>query len=119
MDLAASRSAFVKQYRANAHGWPDGIGAWYRPIDWDDGGTLLATGEAKARALDPWANDRAAGRPCPALPDVTETHVTKTPMPDVTKTPLVGRPPSGNAMTAAERKRLERVRKGGPPGDQK
>jgi hypothetical protein len=63
--LAATRSAFVLQYRANPRAWPDGIGPWYRPDDWLDDGTLIATGEAKAQALDPWANDRAKGRPCP------------------------------------------------------
>jgi hypothetical protein len=65
--LPDSRAAFVRQYWANPHPWPHGPGAWYRAEDWDDAGKLLATGEARARALDPWANDRAKGEPCPPL----------------------------------------------------
>jgi hypothetical protein len=64
--LLAARSRLVVQHRAGQ--WPGGnIGAWYSPEDWTDTGELVATGEAMARAMDPWANDRASGRPCPAL----------------------------------------------------
>jgi hypothetical protein len=108
-DLAHSRSAFVRQYRADPRSWPDGIGAWYRADDWLDDGTLVATGEARARAIDPWANDRAKGLPCPDLPDVTINAGD-----DVTINPR-GRPATGSAMTSAERVRLHRARKGGAP----
>ena len=72
--LESSRAKYVRQYRANAHPWPDGIGAWYKSADWipgndKDGDTLIATGNARARALDPWANVRAKGEPCPPLPE--------------------------------------------------
>jgi hypothetical protein len=74
-DLALIRAKFVGKYRANPAPWPNGIGAWYRAEDWaagndDDGDVLIATGEARARALDPWANMRAAGEVCPPLPAV-------------------------------------------------
>jgi hypothetical protein len=65
--LHEARSKGVRLYRANPRPWPDGIGAWYRAEDWTDEGELIATGEARARALDWWANDRAKGRPCPPL----------------------------------------------------
>src|SRR5215475_4865659 len=47
------RGELVAKYRANPAPWPDGIGAWYNPSDWTDDGTLIATGEARAAALDP------------------------------------------------------------------
>jgi hypothetical protein len=75
--LAVTRSAFVLQYRANPRAWPDGIGPCYRPDDCLDDGTLIATGEAKARALDPWADDRSKGRPCPE----TQFETGETPVP--------------------------------------
>ena len=65
--LLEARAKIVVSYRREPRPWPHGIGAWYHPEDWDDSGTLLAVGEARARALDPWANDRKAGRPCPPL----------------------------------------------------
>jgi hypothetical protein len=78
--LAESRARFVRRYRANRASWPDGIGAWYRPQDWasgndDTGDILIATGEARVRALDPWANMRAKGERCPPLPGVKQSGV--------------------------------------------
>jgi hypothetical protein len=69
-NLEESRGKFVLQCRANPRGWPDGIGAWFKDEDWDRDGKLVVVGEAKTRAVDPWANDRAKGRPCPPLPKV-------------------------------------------------
>jgi hypothetical protein len=74
--LHEARSKGVRLYRANPRPWPDGIGAWYRAEDWTDSGELIATGEARARALDWWANDRAKGRPCPPLAGVPPRVVT-------------------------------------------
>ena len=66
-ELGVIRGKFVVQYRAHPGSWPEGPGAWYRDEDWDKDGSLVAVGEARLRALDPFANDRAAGIPCPAL----------------------------------------------------
>src|SRR5271154_3919201 len=103
IDLAESRSAFVRQYRRDTRPWPDGPGAWYRHEDWADDGTLVATGEARARALDPWANVRAKGAPCPALRvESRRDAVTKR---DAERDAVT--PP----MTPAERARAYRQRK--------
>ena len=74
--LLEARSHIVARYRGGSM-WPDGIGAWYRPEDWTDAGDLTATGEAWSAAMDPHANDRAKGLPCPALvahPDAVATE---------------------------------------------
>ena len=48
---------------------------WFRRDDWklggeqDDGAILQAAGEARARALDPWAASRSRGEACPPLLD--------------------------------------------------
>jgi hypothetical protein len=84
--LHEARSKGVVAYRANPRPWPDGIGAWYRAEDWTDAGELIAVGEARARALDWWANDRAKGRPCPPLAGVPPRAVTT---PVVSKAPVV------------------------------
>jgi hypothetical protein len=75
--LAESRAKFVRRYRTDSRPWPDGIGAWFRQEDWapgndTDGDVLIATGEARARALDPWSNMRAKGERCPPLPLLDE-----------------------------------------------
>ncbi len=70
LNLEESRGKFVLQYRENPKPWPDGIGAWFKDEDWDKDGKLIAVGEAMARALDQYANNRAKGLPCPPLPEV-------------------------------------------------
>jgi hypothetical protein len=105
--LAASRAKFVRKYRDNPKPWPDGIGAWYRAEDWvagddDHGDTLIATGEARARALDPWANMRARGEPCPPLPAI---EVEPEPEPETDRAANESHEPSLTAeshVTAAE-----------------
>lgn len=62
--LFESRAEFVRRYRSNPSPWPDGPGAWYRAEDWNDAGELIGD---TARALDPFANARANGEPCPPL----------------------------------------------------
>jgi hypothetical protein len=68
--LGVWRGLFVVKYRLHKGNWPDGPGAWYKDEDWDKDGNLIAAGEARLRALDPFANDRAAGLPCPPLGEV-------------------------------------------------
>jgi hypothetical protein len=68
--LAFDRARLARRYRMNPSPWPDGIGKWFHQEDWapgDDatGDVLIATGEARVRALDPWSNNRAKGEPCP------------------------------------------------------
>ncbi len=76
MALLEAREKAVAAYRKQPGSWPDGIGAWYQPADWgpekDGPAPLIAIGDARARALDPWANVRAKGGPCPPLPMSSE-----------------------------------------------
>jgi hypothetical protein len=83
--LHEARSKGVRLYRANPRPWPDGIGAWYRAEDWTDDGVLIAEGEARARALDWWANDRVKGLKCPPLAGVPPRPVVTSPLPVVTQ----------------------------------
>jgi hypothetical protein len=83
-NLERQRGTFVVQYRDHPGSWPDGPGAWFRDEDWDASGKLVATGEARLRAIDWYANDRAAGRPCPPLGGVT----TKAPKSALTPSPV-------------------------------
>jgi hypothetical protein len=76
--LHEARSKIVAAYRRSQAPWPDGLGAWYRAEDWADDGTLVAVGETRARALDPWANDRKKGLPCPPLPRVNKLEAVNT-----------------------------------------
>lgn len=62
MSLEQSRGEYVRDNGNKGH-----LGAWHRAEDWTADGNLIATGEARLKAIDPWANDRAAGRPCPVL----------------------------------------------------
>jgi hypothetical protein len=64
--LADARSATAKRFLADPK-----IGhaheVWFRPQDWAADGTLIATGEDRDRALDPWASGRSRGWRCPPL----------------------------------------------------
>jgi hypothetical protein len=109
--FAEDRSKLVRMFRENPRPWPDGIGAWYRAEDWDDSGVLLATGEARARALDPWANDRARGRPCPPMPGVTPQLVTTPPRVVTTSEPVTTSPlPGPDDRVTISRKKPKRDR---------
>lgn len=129
-ELEKSRGKAVRESREKTGVY---LGTWYRPEDWNENGDLIATGIARLKVLDPWANDRAAGRPCPPLGSermplwtdyIGETSfdeevvsspeaqtVTKIIQP-VTKIDGRGRPSKGdNPMSVAERMRALRARK--------
>ena len=122
------KNQLVIAYQISRTPWPDGIGAWYRPQDWDKEGNLIATGNDRARALDPWANDRAKGRPCPPIPglidetqvesqsqsvtEISVTEIQEEPVTEITVTETrVGRPAKADALTPAERMRRYRASK--------
>ena len=37
-----ARQELVRRYRQHPQGWPDGIGGWYRPEEWTDGGERIS-----------------------------------------------------------------------------
>jgi hypothetical protein len=103
-NLHEEREKLVAKYRTNSSPWPHGIGAWYHTADWHwKTNELIATGNNRIRALDPYANLRAKGQtilpdgsplpPLNLLPEEPSQPVTKTPPPDVTKTPVTKTPP--------------------------